>query len=54
VAELAADREVVTSRKQRDIVKLKFHQAQDLTRGDLPKFLQEHLGYVRAESNGDA
>ncbi|MCG8584291.1 MAG: excinuclease ABC subunit A, partial [Pirellulales bacterium] len=53
VAELAADREVVTNRKQRDVVKLKFHQAQDLTRGDLPTFLKEHLEKVCAEGNGE-
>ena len=53
VAELAADREVVTSRKKRDVVKLKFHRAQDLTRGDLSIFLKEHLDNVRADGNGD-
>jgi excinuclease ABC subunit A len=53
VAELGAERDVVAGRKQRDVVKLKFHAAHDLTRGDLPEFLAEHLASVRSEANGE-
>ena len=53
VAELGAEREVVTNKKQRDVVKLKFHKAHDLKRGDLSTFLGEHLEGVRSDGNGD-
>ncbi|MEX2093286.1 MAG: excinuclease ABC subunit UvrA [Pirellulales bacterium] len=47
--ELGADRELDDTRAGRDVVRLQFVQEEHLHRGDLEKFLQEHLASL---SNG--
>ena len=54
VAELAREPRVDTSHQQRDVVKLKFRDVDDLERGDLKQFLQEHLGRIYSQNNDHA
>lgn len=42
-ADLAADRELSTDHEERDTVRLRFVEQDDLERGDLAEFLREHL-----------
>jgi excinuclease ABC subunit A len=48
-ADLGCDREMDGSRDDRDFVKIRFRTVEDLQRGDLRRFLQEHLNSL----NGD-
>ena len=47
VVELGADRDLDDTRPNHDVVRLQFIEEQHLHRGDLEKFLQEHLGSLQ-------
>ena len=48
IAELAADRELDPSRDDRDMLRLRFVNSDDLERGDVESFLREHLSALQA------
>jgi excinuclease ABC subunit A len=49
VVDLGADRDLDDTRPNHDIVRLQFVEEQHLHRGDLEKFLQEHLGSLNGK-----
>jgi excinuclease ABC subunit A len=49
VVELGADRDLDDTRPGHDVVRLQFIEEQHLHRGDLEKFLQEHLGSLNGK-----
>ncbi len=49
VVELGADRDMDDTRPSHDVVRLQFVEEQHLHRGDLEKFLQEHLGSLNGK-----
>ena len=44
-----ADRDLDDTRPSHDVVRLQFVEEQHLHRGDLDKFLREHLGSLKAK-----
>jgi hypothetical protein len=46
VTSLAWERDLDSSRSDRDVIKLRFRTVDDLRRGDLDQFLREHLDGV--------
>ena len=49
VAELGCDREFLSERSDKDLLKLQFRKLDDLERGDLREFLREHLDELRTK-----
>ena len=50
IAELGKDRELDTTPRDRDVVKLKFRTIEDVHRGGLAEFLAQHLSEIKAGS----